>query len=293
MKRFKLLSISLILLITACEKSSNESNIINIFDKPISEQVNNSINEAELTYKKISDFRDAIFQDAISQAYSILCSAERIKDLKDNNLTDNQFIKKIKNIFMKQSFIQYKYLKTEKKYYEYLPVQKRIQKYFFFRMSIKNARQYTNPTFDVRIHELNLCILYQKKYPKDYIGKICDNCGDYYNRPIPNSNEAKKIEIINFARMIAIAIRRLKMHEERLPILEIQLSTILSFESTLKKMRQDFAFDMLDPINTEAKIKKYDTFFDNSLKSLNEFKKGLTTDIEVEIREVSEIERIL
>ncbi|MDQ7085501.1 MAG: hypothetical protein Q9M36_11490 [Sulfurovum sp.] len=54
-------------------------------------------------------------------------------------------------------------------------------------------------------------------------------------------------------------------------------------------MKKDLAFDMIDPLNTEAKLKKYDAFFNKSLRSLQEFKKELSVDIEVSPSEISEI----
>lgn len=57
-------------------------------------------------------------------------------------------------------------------------------------------------------------------------------------------------------------------------------------------MNQHLAFDMLDPLNTEAKIKEYDKFFNKSLQSLIEFKKDLSLDVEVSPTEVSEIIKI-
>ena len=83
------------------------------------------------------------------------------------------------------------------------------------------------------------------------------------------------------------------MHQSRLPILESQISTVLSFESTLKKMKKDLAFDMLDPLNTEAKIAEYDKFFNNALKNLSDWKKKLASDTEIKISEISKITDML
>ena len=161
---------------------------------------------------------------------------------------------------------------------------KRLKRYEQYIYPYTNTDQGGMPPLPEEFHQVGGMLYDENEHPL-----ICE---DYYLKPIPNSNQAKKIEINNFARIIVTSLRRNKMHEERLPILETQLSTILSFESTLKKMKKDLAFDMLDPLNTEAKIKEYDEFFNKSLQSLNEFKKDLSLDIEVSPTEVSEIIKI-
>ncbi|MDQ7085778.1 MAG: hypothetical protein Q9M36_13095, partial [Sulfurovum sp.] len=155
---------------------------------------------------------------------------------------------------------------------------------------IQKSTQYINNSLNIKIHKS----IGKSSYGRGQSGSLDYNiCEAYYYKPIPNSKKAKEIEITNFAKIIAVSLRRLNMHEKRLPILESQTSTILSFESTLKKMKKDLAFDMIDPLNTEAKLKKYDAFFNKSLRSLQEFKKELSVDIEVSPSEISEIKTIL
>lgn len=96
-----------------------------------------------------------------------------------------------------------------------------------YTITIPSSSQYTASKLDTLI--INK---FSNELISDYSHGNKQICENYYLKPIPNSNQAKKIEINNFARIIVTSLRRNKMHEERLPILETQLSTILSFEST-------------------------------------------------------------
>jgi len=279
MKKYQLLLISFccILLIGCNEKESNNSKSHSTPIKVIrttsnlSSNIDKALQEAELTYKKIANFRDALFKDGLYQGQSILCSIHRLVNLKsENREVIKYFDKEAKKIFNKSTFISYNDYLVPQKFLKPRKLQKPQNKYIHI-LTIPSSKQYTNLKLDTYFLDNA-----NKLVPRSGNGNKEQICEDYYLKPIPNSNQAKKIEITNFARIIVTSLRRTKMHEERLPILETQLSTILSFESTLKKMKKDLAFDMLDPLNTEAKIKEYDNFFNKSLQSLSEFKKDLS-----------------
>lgn len=344
MKKLKILLIQLlfIFLLIGCDETSNDNTSEDINNVSLSKQqsklaqnIDKSISETEATYKKISDFRDALFDDGIYQGKTIICSVDRIMKLKNSR---NKFSDIFKAFINKQSFIAYKpdyslvYVIDDNMFEKYIfkggvisdkmcyihfiayfDLSGTVQSEKTLTMSSQNTRdsmcliskseyihipnssEYTNSNLEF-VSNINIIVKnnYEKKPTTSWKAHLKENlCEDYYSKPIPNSPEAIKIEITNFSKMIAISLKRLIMHKNRLPTLESQTSTILSFESTLKKMKKDLAFDMIDPLNTEAKLKKYDTFFNKSLRSLQEFKKELSVDIEVSPTEIFEIKKIL
>ena len=87
----------------------------------------NSISDAENTYQKISNFRDALFNDSIYQSKAIICSAFRIMELKaritshvtKKNPTchihfSQEFNERLKKIFNDQKLIEITYNNRDK-----------------------------------------------------------------------------------------------------------------------------------------------------------------------------------
>jgi len=275
----------------------------------------------------LSGFLDSIFEDSMHQSREIVCSSFRIMKLKERDYTNQIFIQKVSSIFNEQELVTITQSVT-KNGVQNSPRSIGVNSSDDFILNyirIEQAKQYKDPyltfvigksryqktknLFKTQDAPYNLNNEHSEYYYNYHsLPKQCletgvlhhipqqsadDFCKDYYLRPIPNSSEAKSTEITNFSKLIAVSLRRLKMYQSRLPILETQISSVLSFESTLKKMKSDYAFDMLDPLNTEAKIKEYDNFFNQSLKTLNDWKKGLATDVKIDTTEISKISEIL
>ena len=118
MKRYQLLLISFCcILLIGCNKEE-ESNTVPLSSTPkkeihtvsnsstkLSSSIDKAIKEAELTYKKIADFRDALFRDGLYQGQSILCSIHRLVKLKSKNEERKCFDKEARKIFSKNTFI--------------------------------------------------------------------------------------------------------------------------------------------------------------------------------------------
>ncbi|MDQ7085500.1 MAG: hypothetical protein Q9M36_11485 [Sulfurovum sp.] len=243
MQKFKisLIYLFVIFLLFGCDEASNDNKAEVIYPinknknilssskiKPkLLENINKSIAETETTYKKISDFRDALFRDSMYQGGSIICSANRILKLKSNTGA-KEYVEKFKHIINKQSFLQFSSNDTSYDKYHYLDCRLQIQK----------STQYINNSLNIKIYKS----IGKSSYGRGQSGSLDYNiCEAYYYKPIPNSKKAKEIEITNFAKIIAVSLRRLNMHEKRLPILESQTSTILSFESNFKKDEKRFS----------------------------------------------------
>ncbi len=280
---------------------------------PLDRRVDSSIAEAAATYQKLTELRTKLFEDTIEQARAIVCSAYRILRLKseydpvqyrfDLN-TGREFGGILATLLADQEMIGVSTLcyNEKKEYdcsyscYEY----QRHYGYCNYSLSSVRSSAYGGMALQAALGGMGTCsdrvhIADESNY-KQQRTPNCDSvlwtCENHYMKPIPNSDRARAIEISTFSKIIATSIRRLKMYQDRLPVLEEQISTVSSFEATLIKLQKDLKYDMADTLSAEKNIKESDEFYNHALDSLDEFKRQLSVDIEIQQSEIEKISEV-
>lgn len=251
-----------------------------------------------------------MFDDSIKQATSIYCSSYRIAILKDNKRY--KIKKALINVFNNQPFLKHsvKYssnclLKnmnkgSDKIFAENCKEYNECIKCIFGEVSIPSAVAYKN---DYRVYQQHVkdyfleCFIYdfETNHPKIFFYGNFNNqytsqhCSNHYLKTVPNSKEARHIEMQAFGEEIIRSLKRLRLYKDKLPILEVQASKVSSFEALLRKMKNDINVDLLNPEVASNKVAEYEKFLNNAVQTISESKKEVSIDQLVDEKEVDEL----
>ncbi len=238
---------------------------------PLSMRLDQAVAEADKTHKKHLGFIDEIFKDEIRQGRSIACSGFRILSLDDQ----------LKTSLGSQTRRTGEGAWT--KYETYTP------------NPIGNLAQ--NQKF-IAIKPMGSGVHIQVPLSKPYAGKHTtgvgySDCQEHYREPVPNNPAARDIEKRSFAEEIVRALRRLDLYEAKLPVIETEASRTLALEATLRKMREDLEFDLLDPTIAVNRIREYENFLNTAVNTLADARKEVAVETRVKEPEIDDVLRII
>ncbi|MCP3959059.1 MAG: hypothetical protein GY719_14505 [bacterium] len=226
------------------------------------ERLGEAISEADATHRKLVDFIGRMFDDSLRQAESIACCQARILSLIDRFPDEQDEVfdigGRLSVLMQSQSLVSF------------------FGKYNGLEIILPPADAYGG----------------KQKY-LDWTYEVSfAQCDEHYKAPIPNSSEARKIERRSFAEEIVRAKRRLAFYAAKLPVIEASASRALAFEATLRKMRKDLDFDLLDPMTAAGKMREYEEFLNGAVDTLNNARREVADDSLVKDHEIDEVLRI-
>jgi hypothetical protein len=239
MRYIRLLFLFLILTASYSCKKSN--------DEPLEKVLQDSIRDAQHKYRELDAFQSELNNDISTQLLSISCSLDRLISLNGSGNVDlgEAMAKVAGHTPMLISSIE-----------------KTTGGYLIYKIA-------TNPKFKYR-YTSNFQLQRQQAPGAKYgLG-----CNEYYTRPIPHSESAKRAEATVFKEEIARAIARLSLYPERVEVLERLSSESTSYESLLTKRRDEYLVDKRDPSIARTELNRYNEFVDKLDKSISQIRES-------------------
>ncbi len=242
---------------------------------PIEVRLGTAMTDANLVRDQLAGHRDAIFASSLHHAEAIVCSTWRILKLQGQDYTGERIDSALGELSGRQSFLEYTGEWGERE-----GPDGRLQRLIKISMSVAVSDAYGGGEWAIEA-------------PRRYRGWLNEEglrrrCPDLYGSPIPNDPEARGIEQRAFASEIAQSIQRLSAYEQRLPILERNISRALVLEAKTRKSQVDPVVAQGEDYATKA-LSEYEIFSEEATQIIQQMQQAAAVEPVAEDQDVKAI----